>query len=60
TKNGKLVIYNLIGKIIKTYNLQKKYNTIEINSKELIPGIYLYSLRVDEVNIETKKLLIIR
>ena len=59
--NGKmsLAVYNMLGQTVITRNLNAKQgmNQIYINSKELAPGIYMYSLNNGSQTI-TKRMVV--
>lgn len=51
-----LIIYNVFGKIIKKIEIGKKgKNEFIFNGRELMPGIYTYSLMVDNKLIDSKR-----
>lgn len=55
-----LYIYDLSGKQIKKYEIQPNSGngSVQIQSGELQPGIYIYSLICDNKIIDTKKMII--
>jgi hypothetical protein len=58
TRNGKLVIANLLGNIVREIPLNDKQNTLRISTADLGAGIYLYSLQADGKTIVTRKLIV--
>ncbi|MES2836115.1 MAG: tail fiber domain-containing protein [Bacteroidota bacterium] len=57
--NAVMYIYSMQGQQIKKYFLdQKGKGTVIINSKDLVAGIYHYSLIVDGKLIDTKKMIL--
>ena len=59
----KLKVYNLLGKEVKTIVNEKQnagINEVEFNSEEIPSGIYFYSLIVNEINIDTKKCILVK
>ncbi len=54
--DSKIVITNIIGKVIKTINVQRSVNRFSAN--ELLKGIYFVSLIKDKKVLTTKKLII--
>ncbi|MBW8050837.1 MAG: T9SS type A sorting domain-containing protein [Cytophagales bacterium] len=58
TKSGEILIYDVPGKIIKAYSLQKGSNHIKINANELKPGIFFITLFADNERVVTKKMVI--
>lgn len=55
--DAKIKFFNLSGQLIKTVNLQEGNGKVKISSEELLPGTYTYSLEVDGVVVETKKMV---
>lgn len=58
TKDAKIVIYNILGAVSKEVELTKDEGRIEINTSNLNPGVYFYSLQIDGVKESTKRLVI--
>lgn len=56
----KIVFQNVLGSIISEYELQKFENKIKISTESLNPGVYFYTLQVDNQNLVTKKFIIKR
>ncbi len=58
-RNAVLYIYNMKGLQIKTIPIQTKGNgNITINSSELSPGMYIYTLIADGKEIDTKRMIL--
>jgi len=58
-KSAKLLIFNMQGTLIKSYNnLNLGNGEIIISSNELNPGMYMYSLIVDNNEIDTKRMIL--
>lgn len=53
-----IYLYNFQGSLINKYLLQKNSNSINVSSNNLRPGVYYYSLYIDEIEIDTKKMII--
>lgn len=54
-----IIIYDLNGKQIKKYSiLNRDQKSINISSNELYPGMFYYSLVMDGVEINTKKMIV--
>ncbi len=53
-----LMIYDLLGSPVKTYNLTAKAGELKIDTSELKDGIYFYSLVMDHKTVETHKLFV--
>lgn len=58
-KNARICIYDLTGKELKCYFIKDKNDSyITIKGKELKPGIYIYSLIVDNQIYDTKRMVL--
>jgi hypothetical protein len=57
---GKIVICNVDGQTIKTYDVNKGSNTIIIETSDLSQGIYYYSLQTTAGRTSARKMLIIK
>jgi len=55
---GKIVLYDLSGKLVKELNLQNKQGVVKIDVSDVNAGVYFYSFVVDDKTIATKKLII--
>ena len=55
-----ILVFNMQGILIKSYNLKtlKGNDKIVINGGELIPGIYIYALIVNNKEIDTKRMIL--
>ncbi|NMD00180.1 MAG: T9SS type A sorting domain-containing protein [Bacteroidales bacterium] len=57
--SASLMIFNMQGTLIKTYQINtKKDGYTEINGGEMQPGMYLYSLIIDGIEIDTKRMIL--
>ncbi len=57
--NASLYIYNMNGEQIKNISInQKGKGSVTINGSELRPGMYLYSLVVDNELVDTKRMIL--
>ena len=56
----KIIFQNVLGSIINEYELQKFENKIKISTETLNPGVYFYTLQMDNQNLVTKKFIIKR
>lgn len=57
--SGLMVIYNLNGQQIKSYNINDSgSNSIIINENELSPGSYYYTLIINGTEVDTKKMIL--
>jgi hypothetical protein len=59
-KEAKIVIHNVLGSIIAEYDLPHDDSRIKISTNELNSGVYFYTIKVDNDNLITKKLIIKR
>ena len=57
-KQGKLIFYDVLGKVIKQIVLSGKEGTEKISTNDFDAGIYFYTFLVDDKIISTKKLVI--
>lgn len=57
-KDGRILIYDMLGKTVKEQLLIDKKGTTRINVEDLNAGVYFYSFLVDGKAIATKKLVI--
>ncbi|NOU17138.1 MAG: T9SS type A sorting domain-containing protein [Bacteroidales bacterium] len=58
-KKASLFIYDMNGKQIKNMPIYERGNGyITINESDLQPGIYIYSLIVDDKEVDTKKMIL--
>ncbi|MBL0328689.1 MAG: T9SS type A sorting domain-containing protein [Bacteroidetes bacterium] len=60
TENGKLTIYDITGKFIRTYTLANGTKQLTVDAQLLEAGIYLYDVIVDGKKIEINKFAIIK
>ena len=57
-KNGSLVMYDLLGREREHYKLDSDGGELSISSSSLSPGIYFYSLMVEDMVVVTKKIVV--
>lgn len=58
TTEAKIVIYNLLGTIVREVELRGNVTGLKIDTENLIEGIYFYSLVVKNRPTTTQKLII--
>ena len=58
--NARIVVNSFIGNPVYDLKLNPNDNSIILNVTDLNPGIYFYTLIVDNKNIVTKKLVVKR
>jgi hypothetical protein len=56
--NAKLRIHNIIGNIVGEYELTPSETVLRIRTDELNPGIYFYTLYLDNESVMTRKLIV--
>ena len=57
-KNAKVVIYNMLGSVVREIKITDKQNLVTIPTADLKSGMYLYSLINNDKVIASKKLLV--
>lgn len=57
---AQIIIHNVLGGIVGEYELPSYDTKIKISTAELNPGVYFYTLRLDNNNVITKKMVIKR
>ncbi|MGQ0828777.1 MAG: T9SS type A sorting domain-containing protein [Bacteroidota bacterium] len=54
-----ILIFDMQGKLLKTVSLEQKENgSIKIDASSLLPGMYMYSLVVDNKEMDTKRMIL--
>lgn len=59
-KEIKIIIQNLLGSIVAEYQLDPLDLKLTVNTKEMTPGVYFYTLFINEEGVITKKLVVRR
>lgn len=59
-QSARISMYNMLGEIVKEITLDEKQGTVKLNTDQMSPGIYFYSLVADNKVITTRKLVISR
>lgn len=57
-QTGRIVVYNMLGELIKEVRLDEKQGTIKLNLAGMNTGVYFYSLVADDKVISTRKLVV--
>lgn len=57
---ARVVVNTFIGNPIYDFRLDPLHSTLEINVTDLNPGVYVYTIFIDDKNIVTKKLVVKR
>lgn len=55
---AKITLQNVLGSIISTYKLSPDENKLTISTEELNPGVYFYTLTIDDEGLATRKLIV--
>ena len=59
-RNASIIIFDMNGLLIKKYAIQTSGNgTILINGNELKPGMYIYTLIVNQKEIDSKRMILL-
>jgi len=56
--DAKITLQNVLGSIIDTYKLSPDENKLTISTEELNPGVYFYTLTIDDEGLATRKLIV--
>jgi len=64
-RNAEIKIYNLQGKLVKTYDINPDMNSVTWNGTDekgaaLPSGVYLYTISLDDEIMKTEKLLLLK
>jgi hypothetical protein len=59
-RNASIIIFDMNGLLIKKFDIQTHGNgTIKINGNELKPGMYIYTLIVNDKEIDSKRMILL-
>jgi hypothetical protein len=58
--NAKITIHNVLGSMVGEFILSPNENQLKINTRNFDPGVYFYTLYVNNENLVTKKMIIKR
>ena len=58
--SGEIIIYNLDGKEIKSFKIDRAFDELLLSTQDLSSGTYLYSLKTSEGILDTKKMVVIK
>jgi len=56
--DGKIIIYDIVGKKVKELIADKESNQARADISQLNPGLYLWTFEVNGISVKTEKLLI--
>jgi len=57
---GEIIIYNIQGTQVKTYMIDKAFDTLVLSNTDLLAGTYFYQLKTNSGFSDTKKMFIIK
>lgn len=52
-----IMVFDMTGELLKTYPIETE-NELTIEGKEFKPGMYIYSLIVNDIEVDTKKMIL--
>ena len=58
--SGTLIIYNLLGDIVGSYNIIESSKNMIVNARSLQAGIYEYEVIINKIGVKKEKLIIIK
>jgi hypothetical protein len=57
-EDAKITLQNVLGSIVNTYELSPEHNKLSINTEDLNPGVYFYTLSIRDEGLATRKLIV--
>jgi hypothetical protein len=57
-QDAKITLQNVLGSIIDTYELSPDENKLTISTENLNPGVYFYTLTINDEGLATRKLIV--
>lgn len=57
-ENGTLIVLDITGKIMQSYNFNNSNSTMDIDANILNSGVYLYDVYVDNNKVKTDKIIV--
>lgn len=58
TKDANITLYNMLGREMLTMPVEDNNGTVQLNLKNLTPGVYFYALEVNGKKVATKRLVV--
>ena len=55
---AKITLQNVLGSIVSTYELSPDQNKLNVNTENLSPGVYFYTLSIRDEGLATRKLIV--
>ncbi len=59
-RSASIMVFDMNGTLLKTYPAEFGENELTINGKELKAGMYIYSLIVNDVEVDTKRMILVK
>jgi hypothetical protein len=59
-QSGSILIFDMNGALLKTYSASAGENELTINGRELKAGLYFYALIVNDREIDTKRMILMK
>lgn len=56
--DAKITLQNVLGSIVDSYELSPEENKLTISTEDLNPGVYFYTLTIDDEGLATRKLIV--
>lgn len=57
-ESGEILIFDMNGLLINSYQIKKEMSSIKINGNELNSGMYIYTLVINNQEIDTKRMIL--
>ena len=57
---AKLVLHNILGSTLSSVDLTSSETKAKIHAEDLAPGVYFYTLYIDDIGVHTRKLVVRR
>ena len=57
---AKLVVHNILGSAMNNLDLPYAETKVKIHAEDLTPGVYFYTLYLDDIGVHTRKLVVRR
>jgi len=58
SQNGKIILHDMLGKVVKEIALNDKQGTSKIDVSDINEGVYFYTYLIDNKAVSTKKLIV--
>jgi hypothetical protein len=57
---AKLVVHNILGSAITNHELPFLESKVKIQAEDMTPGVYFYTVYLDNIGVLTRKLIVRR